>query len=211
MTGSGLIETIRVRGGTAPLWRLHLERLTTASAALGLALPERIVAPSGGADRVVRLLLDRDGISASQRSAEVPLPLRLVVVRQPHVSYPFKTTARGVFDRASRQAEEAGADEPVLLASRRLVAETARWGLYWWEGDQLCAPSRALGVLPSVARARIEELVPVAERMVEPEQLGECPRFVANAARGIVEVTAWNGDALPLSGQTRALAAQFWP
>lgn len=211
MTGSGLIETIRVQRRIAPLWRLHLERFTASAAALGLSLPARVMAPSGGADRIVRLLLDQDGISASQRSPDVPPPLRVVVVAERHPRYRFKTTARAGFDRASAEAQRAGADEPVLLAAGGIVAETARWGIYWWEGEQLCAPSMTLGILQSVARARIAELASIAERMVPSAEVARRAVFLANAARGIVEVASWNGNAVPQSQLTAQLAARFWP
>ena len=183
-----------------------------ASAALGLALEGRgVLPPSGGGDRVVRLLLDRGGFTATERSAETPPTLRLAVVAQRHPGYPFKTTARTPFDRASAQARKAGADEPVLLADGGMVAEAARWGIYWWEDQLLCAPPLALGILPSVARARIAELVRIVERNADPDRVARRPVFLANAARGIVEVASWDGRAVVASGLTSALAARFWP
>jgi len=62
-----------------------------------------------------------------------------------------------------------------------------------------------------VARARIGELVPIEEKRVERRVLERRSLFVANAARGIVEVAALDGVPCPGSAATRALQARFWP
>ena len=208
---TGLIETVRVRGGVAPLWPLHRARLDAGAAALGLDAGD-VEAPSGGADRVVRIELRREGLTVSERPVPASEPLRLIVSREPYAPYPLKVTERGQFDRALAEAAAAGADDAVLLAEGRVVAETTRWGLYWWEDGRLCAPPLSLGVLRSVARARIAELVgPLEERQVRPEALAGRALLAANAARGIVEVVTWDGHAVPRVARSGSLAALFWP
>jgi hypothetical protein len=44
----GLIETIRIRNGVAPLWYLHLRRLAVSCKALGIPLPGDLPTPKGG-------------------------------------------------------------------------------------------------------------------------------------------------------------------
>jgi branched-subunit amino acid aminotransferase/4-amino-4-deoxychorismate lyase len=208
----GLIETMRVRQGAAPLVSLHVRRLSYACQALGIPFPRSLDLPEGGADRVHRLEVDRDGVRTSERPVGPTLPVGLVTVSMPHPGYPHKTTERGAFELAAAEALAAGADDALLLTRAGEVAEATIWGLFWWEGEALCAPSLELGVLPGVARARLSELVgEVIERRVRLAELAGRPLFVANAARGIVPVAALDGRPVPPAEATAALAERFWP
>ena len=62
-----LIETVRIRGGVAPLWYLHLRRLAGSCKALGIPLPGELPTPAGGADRVHRLQVGPRGATVSER------------------------------------------------------------------------------------------------------------------------------------------------
>ena len=83
--------------------------------------------------------------------------------------------------------------------------------MFWWEGERLCAPSLALGVLPGVARARIGELVQVEERRVARAALNGRSLLVANAVRGVVPVALLDEAAVRPNDATNALAREFWP
>jgi branched-subunit amino acid aminotransferase/4-amino-4-deoxychorismate lyase len=208
---TGLIETVRVRAGAAPLWSLHLARLGDACRALGIDLPP-LEAPGGGDDRIVRIEVRSGGTTVSERAVAAPDPLRLVVAGEPYAAYPLKTTDRAQFDRALAEAAVSGADDGVLLAPSGVVAEAARWGIFWWQGGRVAAPPLALGILRSVARARIGALLGGIEELeVRPDELAGRAIFAANAARGIVEVMTWNGHAVPGDAQTDVLRARFWP
>lgn len=207
----GLIETVRVRSGAAPLWGLHLRRLLRSCRELGVPFPLEFTVPAGGRDRVHRLEVSARGVQVSEREVGSVEPVRLVTSEGVHQPYPHKTTERAQFDRALAEASAAGADDALLLAEGGWVAETAIWGIYWWEGRQLCAPPLALGILTSVARARIAELAPIAEKRVDRKALERRSLFVANAARGIVEVASLDGVSRPGSPATRALQGRFWP
>ena len=61
-------------------------------------------------------------------------------------------------------------------------------------GRPALRPPLALGILPGVARARLEELAGrIDERRLGPEALGGRSLFVANAARGVVPVSSFQG------------------
>jgi branched-subunit amino acid aminotransferase/4-amino-4-deoxychorismate lyase len=206
-----LIETVRVRAGTTPLWGHHLARLFAACRPAGVEPPGTLLAPSGGADRIHRLLVSARGIETSERAVGSLAPVRLVTAAVLHAPYPFKTTDRAQFDRARAAAEAAGADDGILLTAGGWVAETAVWGVYWWEGGRLAAPPMDFGILDSVARRRIVELAgEIAERRVSPDQLPAAGAFVANAARGVVPIESVNGRKVIFSRETTALAAAFW-
>ncbi len=206
-----LIETVRVRDGVAPLWYLHLRRLASSCKALGVPLPGELPTPEGGADRVHRLEVGPKGAATTSRPVGSSAPVSLVVASGTHRPYPHKTTDRDQFDRALREAKAAGADDAVLLTEGGHVAECAVFGLFWWEGDRLCCPPLALGILPGVARARLEELAGrIDERRVGPEALGGLSLFVANAARGVVPVSSFQGEEVAQNPGTMRISALFW-
>jgi branched-subunit amino acid aminotransferase/4-amino-4-deoxychorismate lyase len=208
----GLIETMRIRDGEAPLWYLHLRRLAVSCKALGVPLPGELEVPKGGSDRVYRLEVGMRGVQVSERLAGPTTPVKLVVSKVAHHSYPYKTTERAQFDRALDAARAAGADDALLLTPGGFVAETAIWSVLWWDYDQLCGPAAELGILPGVGRARVTELAgKVEERRSNLKDIQGLPVFLVNAVRGVVPVASLDGVAMPSSPQTDALARRFWP
>jgi branched-subunit amino acid aminotransferase/4-amino-4-deoxychorismate lyase len=207
-----LIETVRVRDGEAPLWGLHLRRLVRSCRALGVPFPPEFEVPAGGHDRIHRLQVSAQGVDVTERPVGSTAPVHLVTSRVVHRPYPHKTTDRAQFNEAMKEARLVGADDAILLTPGGYVAETAIWGLFWWEGDgdRPCAPALELEILPGVARERIGELVGLAERKVGRPALNGCALFVANAARGILQVATLDEDPVPPSPKTAALAARFW-
>jgi 4-amino-4-deoxychorismate lyase len=207
-----LIETVRIRNGAAPLWYLHLRRLATSCKALGVPLPGELLTPSGGADRIHRLEVGLRGVRLSERPVGSTAPVGLVLATETHLPYPHKTTDRDQFDRALNEARAAGVDDAVMLTAGGYVAECAVWGLFWWEDGRLCAPALELGVLPGVARARLEELTGgLVERRARLEDLVGRSLFVANAARGVVPVARLEGRSVPQDLGTTRLSSSFWP
>ena len=207
-----LIETVRLRNGAAPLWYLHLRRLATSCRALGVPIPVELPTPEGGADRVHRLLVSRRGVVAGERPVGSMAPVRLVTSKVVHRPYPHKLVDRERFDRALADAKAVGADDGLLLTVGGQVAETAIWGLFWWEDGRVAGPPLEIGVLPGVARARIAELVgEIVEQKATLDEIRGRPLFVANAVRGIVPVASLDGAAVPESDATDALAGRFWP
>ena len=207
----GLIETVRVRHGVAPLWYLHLRRLGSSCKALGVPLPGELPTPSGGSDRIHRLEVGPRGLETTSRPVGSAGPVSLAIARVVHRPYPHKTTERAQFDRALEEARSAGADDAVLLTEGGHVAECAVWGIFWWEGSRLCAPPLALGILPGVARARLEEVTGgIEERRVAPRELEGRSLLVANAARGVVPVAMFQGRPVPQDSGTTRLSATFW-
>jgi branched-subunit amino acid aminotransferase/4-amino-4-deoxychorismate lyase len=207
-----LIETVRIRDGVAPLWYLHLRRLAGSCKALGIPLPGELITPGGGADRIHRLEVGPRGVKLSERSVGSTAPVRLALASVTHRPYPHKTSERAQFERALEEARAAGADNALMLTAGGFVAECPIWGVFWWEGGRLCAPALELGVLPGVARARLEELTGgLVERRVRMEGLEGRSLFVANAARGVVPVATLEGRKVPQDPGTARVSGTFWP
>jgi branched-subunit amino acid aminotransferase/4-amino-4-deoxychorismate lyase len=134
-----------------------------------------------------------------------------VTARVVHRPYSHKTTERAQFDRALEEAKAAGADDALLLTEGGHVAECAKWGIFWWEGDRLCAPPLSLEILPGVARARLGELTgDITDRRVSPGEIEGRSLLVANAVRGVVPVASFQGRPVPQNPGTSRLSASFW-
>jgi branched-subunit amino acid aminotransferase/4-amino-4-deoxychorismate lyase len=207
-----LIETVRIRNGMAPLWYLHLRRLATSCKALGVPLPGELITPEGGADRIHRLEVGPRGLRLSERPVGSTAAVALTLATVTHRPYPHKTTDRTQFDRAQEEARAAGADDALMLTAGGYVAECSVWGLFWWDAGRLCAPALDLGVLPGVARARLQELTGgLVERRVGMEELEGRSLLVANAARGVVPVASLEGRKVPQDPGTSRLSGSFWP
>jgi branched-subunit amino acid aminotransferase/4-amino-4-deoxychorismate lyase len=207
-----LIETVRIRNGVAPLWYLHLRRLAGSCKALGIPLPAELITPEGGAERIHRLEVGPRGLKLDERPVGSTAPVRLTLASVTHRPYPHKTTDRAQFDRALEESRAAGADDAIMLNAGGYVTECAVWGLFWWEGGRLCAPALQLGVLPGVARARLEQMAGgMVERRVRMGDLEGRSLFVANAARGVVPVATVEGREVSQDSGTSRLSGSFWP
>jgi para-aminobenzoate synthetase/4-amino-4-deoxychorismate lyase len=207
-----LIETIRIRNGVAPLWYLHLRRLAVSCKALGIPLPGELPPPEGGPDRIHRIQVGMRGVQISERLVESTEPVKLIISRVAHHSYPHKTTDRAQFERAMDTARGAEADDALLLTPGGFVAETAICSVLWWEDGRLCGPAFDLGVLPGVGRARLTELVgQVEERHSSWKDIQERSPFLVNSVRGVVKIGSVQGESVRPARETDTLAARFWP
>lgn len=215
-----LIETARVVSGRLPLLSLHNARLSISCRALGIPFPGPLVVPEGVVDGIVRFEVSADGVKTTMRSQspnpaipESPSPadpIRLILSDVTHHPYPHKTTDRGQFDDALARARRREADDGLMVTLDGRVAECAVWSVFWWEEERLICPPLELGILPGVARARLSQLVPLEERRVGPLALAGRPIFVANAARGVVEVGSFNDRDVPADPRTAEVARRFW-
>ncbi len=207
---SRLIETVRVFEGTAPLWPLHLERLSRSASELGITLP-RLDPPAGGDDRIVRYEVSGEGVELSERDVPPVEPVGLATSPADHRGYPHKVTERSWLEAARMSVQPLGADEALLLRGG-IVVEGTIWALGWWDKEVLCFPPLALGGLPSVGRCRIAETIRGTIREVEirREELAWRALVAVNAARGLVPVHSLDGEPVPGNFRTQAIAERFW-
>ena len=221
---AALFETLRVRDGAVPLIEGHMRRLREASRSVGLAPPPETLgmvvltwARERPDDHVLRLEWDGRDVAWSDRAVPATGPVRVITASEPHPGYPVKSVGREAFDRALAQAEAAGADEPLLLAVGGFVAETARFAVAWLDGDRLRVPDLALGILPSVGRARLLDLAAGAAGLAV--EAGRYPRaalagkavLLVNAVRGPLAVASLDGAQLPDVEALARLGQDFWP
>lgn len=206
-----LIETVRVIGGRAPLWPLHLGRLTESCLALKLPIPD-LIEPRGGPDRVIRFELRSTGLELTDRPALPPEPLHLITAAAPHRGYPHKVAERAWLEAALATAKIAGGEDALLFDAEGRLVEASRWAVGWWEGERLCFPALTLGGLPSVARARLAQVarggITVGELL--RDDVRTRPLVACNAARGVVPVFLVDWHPLLQNHRTLALQRRFW-
>lgn len=208
--GPILLETVRVSGGTVPLLHLHQTRLDRSRLAHGLSrIP---LEPPLGREGAVRCQISPESIRYEWRPVGGDVQVRLATWPRPFVPYPHKFIDRKQFDDAGEWARERGADEALLLTSEGWVAESGIWTVLWWDGDRLAAPPLELGILPSVARARLWEAgIQVREERLRRSEIGARLLVLANAVRGVAAVASLDGE--PVSGHRlpEEIAALFRP
>jgi aminodeoxychorismate lyase len=127
----------------------------------------------------------------------------------------FKTCNKLPQILARAEAEAAGADEALLLNTDGFVVEAASGNLFWLDGETVCTPPPAGGILPGVTRAVVLELcraqeVSVREANVGPEELTRQQAvFVSLSSAGIVEAESLNGRLLQHSPLTEKLRRAY--
>jgi branched-chain amino acid aminotransferase len=113
----------------------------------------------------------------------------------------FKTCNKLAQILARAEADDAGADEALLLNTDGFVVEGASSNLFWIEDDTICTPPLASGVLPGVTRAAVLEIchrlgLKVSEANIGVEGLKSSDGvFVSLSSFGIAEGVSLDGKA----------------
>ena len=127
----------------------------------------------------------------------------------------FKTANKLAQVLARAHADEAHADEALLLNTAGHVAETTSGNIFWTERGAVCTPPLDTGVLPGVTRAVVLEIcrkldLPAREKKVFPSRLAKADGvFVSLTSRGIVEVAALDGKKVSASPLVKKLRAAY--
>lgn len=114
----------------------------------------------------------------------------------------FKTANKLAQILARAEADAAGADEALLGNTDGFVVEGASSNLFWVEGDTVCTPPLASGILAGVTRAVTLELcaqlgLPHAERQITPAGLRTAAGvFLTLSSLGVVAAHELDGIAL---------------
>ena len=211
LRGGAAFETVRVYGGRPFLLVDHLTRFRFSAEALALPAPdgvEELVALVGTAappDHVLRLY--RTSIAVVATAAALPAGLddaraHGVTLKSFEVGPPTsllagaKTTSYDVSFAARREAEQAGADDALLVGAGR-VLEAATANVWWRRGTQLFTPAVRPGVLPGVTRGFVLALGPA--RVGEfglSDLLSADEAFLTSSIREVMPVVALDGAAI---------------
>lgn len=117
----------------------------------------------------------------------------------------FKTCNKLPQILARGEADAAGADEALLLNTDGFIVEGASSNLFWIEGETVCTPPLASGILAGVTRATILEIcgslaLPTREANIAPRELQSADGvLISNSAFGAISADSLNGKPLKQS------------
>ncbi len=163
-------ETMGARNAEVPLWDLHLARLSATAQRLGLpfapapalrAIAAGLLRQNGHADDVLRLTLvagaPRPRILLETRARGPAGVVRLVptVVERGPADPPgdVKAFPRTFYDAVRQQAQDAGADDGLVVDERGAVLETAVANVWLRLDGVWTTPPLDGRVLPGIGRA----------------------------------------------------------
>ena len=230
--GDGLFESLRVTRGKPFRWWDHMERLRKGGDFLGIKIPFackalekwaiELIAKNEMPESLLRLTVSRGvGLRGySPKGATSPtlvmtlhaLPvasgngwrLKTATFRLPagEKLAQFKTANKLAQVLARAEADAAHADEALLLNTDGFVVEGASSNLFWVDGETVCTPPLASGILAGVTRAVTVELceqlsLSFAEQEITPEKLREMAGVCLTlSSLGVVECGELDGVAL---------------
>jgi branched-chain amino acid aminotransferase len=226
LRGDGVFEVIRVYGGRPFAFDDHLRRMANSAKNLRLEIDlnavradaEALLAEAGPVDGAVRLLVTRGGrrvglVEALPAYAEA-LTLASIEYVPPRVLDGVKSLSYAGNMLAGRLAQEAGADEALLVTPHGRVLEGPTSSLFAsLDGQTLVTPPLSDRVLDSITRRRLLELLPEArEEVITRDELrGAREAFLASTTREVQAIARIDGDPLPEAPGplTQAAAAAF--
>ena len=239
--GDGIFETIAVRNGTPAHLSAHLSRLVAGAAVLGLrsawdraTIADAAIAVAGHAGLGAGSLRitwtrgpGRRGVLPDQAAhgtvlvsctgaAPVVDTVRAIVCRttcrnekSPLCGVKSLNYGDGVLARI--EAEEAGADDAVLLNTVGAVAEACAANLFALFDDKLLTPPVIDGALPGIIRALLLSRGQAEEATLSPDELLRATALFLTNSLGIRQVVALDGTAFSpapeLLRRLRALTA----
>ena len=199
----GVFETVRVVEGTPLFVAEHLEEITRAAQALGIA---RAFDPMGAARELPRVsgrwrwvVTPTEARSLfSPGEIPVPGPVEIAVspVRVGSMNWDarFKTVS---YLSHAQAGEIALTPEVVLLNEHGHVASAARGNLFWRRGSQIFTPAHEAGCRRGVVRGFVLKQEKVEEGHFSPGEMLEAEEiFITNSIKGIVSVSRVEGREL---------------
>jgi branched-chain amino acid aminotransferase len=226
LTGDGVFETLRVRGGRAFAARRHIERLARSAAAMGLAPPEgavlrqamqEVIAANGLTDGRVRITLtggpaplgsDRGfpsnctTIVATGRLTPWPPSTDVTVVPWPRnergALAGVKSTSYGENVVALAYARARNASEAIFANTAGNLCEGTGSNVFVVVGGRLITPPLAAGCLDGVTRGLVIKAAGAAEEDLPVSALSQADEaFLTSTTRDIQPIRAVDG--LPLT------------
>jgi branched-chain amino acid aminotransferase len=240
----GVFETARLHRGRFFRLAEHLDRLRESAALFRLALPaEARIAEIAGelarrnalTEATLRVTLTRGARRDAAGTVLVmlrPLPddwlekaargWRVITARTrrpPATVVPpqLKALGRPYSILARLEADDAGADDALMLSADGMVAEGPTWNVFWRTGQRLRTPSVGVGILGGMTRACVIALAPELGLHVEQgafpiEELYAADEvFATMTSVGLVPLRELDGVAFPAEPAAAIrLQARYW-
>jgi branched-chain amino acid aminotransferase len=208
--GDGVFEVIRLYKGRPFALEDHLDRIERSGAAIELAVDrapvaseiEILLAEFGEHEGQLRIVLTRGGRrilfteSLPPRGATVHLS---IVAYQPSVILTgAKTLSYAANMQATRLAKAAGAEEALLVTPEGVLLEAPTSTFFFASGGKLMTPRLEDGILASITRARLIDVLDVEEGSYTPDDArGAEEAFLASTTREVQAVASIDGTDLP--------------
>jgi len=128
----------------------------------------------------------------------------------------FKTCNKLPQILARIEADDAGADEALVLNTEGYVVEGASSNLFWVDGQVVCTPPLVSGILAGVTRIVVSELcrnrsLTLREANITPVALKQVQgAFVSLSSLGIAEASTLDGHTLKRSPVVQQLREDYW-
>ena len=222
LRGDGVFEVMRVYEGRPFALEQHLRRMVRSAANLRLELDltavrrdlDALLAEAGPVDAAVRFLVTRGGrrIGLVELLTERADTTRLATVEYvpPRVLDNIKSLSYAGNMLATRLAQEAGADEALLVTPHGRVLEGPTSALFVsLDGETLVTPPLTDRVLDSITRRVLLAVVERArEEVVTRDELRRAREaFLASTTREVQAVASVDGEPLPAAPGPLTLAA----
>lgn len=174
---------------------LHLARLRSAAAQLGIAYDEvplrEDVLRMREAATLLRLRLHRDGaFEIRAEPLDTPSEIRIRLSGEVHSTDPWlaiKSTWRHAHDRAALDARQHGCFDAILRNERGELTEGARTNLFLERGGTLLTPPAQSGLLPGVLRTQLLSSGRAREHVLYDDDLvGADALYIGNSSRGLL-------------------------
>lgn len=226
--GDSLFETVRINHGKPFRLEKHLERMQTGMDTIQMESAEQLAkVPEILAEYIfrnkldsglARIIITRGVVKGSPwRSESTPAiymtsrpmnkpeegPVKVIFLEEKNYPilrfYPAIKSGNYLGNMlAKKDAEDAGAFEPVFINRDGYVTECAIRNVFFIKDDVLLTPSVKLGVLPGVIRDTIMELaekrhLEVREALIHEDDVPEMDEaFISSTGVGVLPVT-WDG------------------
>jgi aminodeoxychorismate lyase len=242
--GDGLFEAVRVYDGVPFLWPEHMKRFGIGCSTLKIVPPlsggelkrvcdelirrnaikhcflrialSRGVGPRGyspkGSAHPTLLLSTFPVPTYLPRAYRVILSSLQLPARDPLAHFKHSNKLRQIMARA--EADEAGADEALLLDTRGCVIEGTTTNLFWVQGKTIFTPPSG-GILEGCVRTHVIRLcekmgLPLKEQDIRPTRLlGADGIFLTSSGLEVMEVSQVDGRPVKRSRTVRQLQRHF--
>jgi branched-chain amino acid aminotransferase len=208
--GDGVFEVIRLYKGRPFALADHLDRIETSANFIDLPVDrgpieaeiETLLAQFGDFDAQLRIVLTRGG---RRILLTEPIPPRGDTVRLAVVTYQptviltgAKTLSYAANMQATRLAKAAGEEEALLVTPQGVLLEAPTSTLFFASGGKLKTPRLEDGILASITRARLVDVLDVEQGSYTADDArGADEAFLASTTREIQPVAAIDGTPLP--------------
>lgn len=224
LRGDGVFEVIRVYAGRPFALDEHLARMTRSAQGLRLALDVEAVradvatllAAAEPVEGCIRVLATRGGRRIAIVEALRPMPetiaLASITYAPSRLLDGIKSLSYGANMLATRLAQEAGADEAVLVTPHGRVLEAPTRSIVAVLGGVLTTPPLSEHILDSITRRAVLAVADVRERPVTLDELLEADEaFLASTTHEVLPIHRIDDRDLPAAPGpvTRELAGRL--